>query len=111
MPHRVQYCPAQKVSPKIFFRKTARQKSDTFFFDLLKEDRFKAVKFENGSHIIRLNIKNKNLQKFKESLGKKNIQLPNPDENGFLLKINPSFNRDTPENLASSFLESLKEPE
>ena len=76
-----------------------------------KEDKFNVIKFENGSHIIRLNIKNANLKKFSESLSKKNIHLNAPDENGFLLKINPSLNRETPQNLADSFIESLKDSE
>jgi hypothetical protein len=29
-------------------------------------------------------------------------------ESGFMLKINPSFNRDTPENLAGLFREALR---
>ena len=34
---------------------------------------------------------------------KKNIELGKPDDKGFLLKINPSINRETPKNLADYF--------
>ena len=89
--------------------KTAVQNAEMFFTLIQKEENFKISKYENGSHIVGLNIKNIYLKRFSESLGKKNIQLPAPDENGFLLKINPSLNRDTPQNLARYFVESLKD--
>jgi threonine aldolase len=91
--------------------KTALQNSEKFISLIQKEDKFNVIKFENGSHIIRLNIKNANLKKFSESLSEKNIHLNAPDENGFLLKINPSLNRETVQNLADSFIESLKDSE
>ncbi|MBE0538221.1 MAG: hypothetical protein IH620_00800 [Ignavibacterium sp.] len=91
--------------------KTALQNSEKFISLIQKEDKFNVIKFENGSHIIRLNIKNANLKKFSESLSKKNLHLNAPDENGFLLKINPSLNRETAQNLADSFIESLKDSE
>lgn len=91
--------------------KTALQNAEKFISLIQKEENFNVIKFENGSHIIRLNIKNANLKKFSESLGKKNIYLNAPDENGFLLKINPSLNRETAQNLADYFIESLKDSE
>jgi threonine aldolase len=89
--------------------KTALQNAEKFFSLIQTEDSFKITKFENGSHIVGLNIKNVNLKQFSESLAKRNIQLPASDENGFLLKINPSLNRETPQNLAQYFIESLKD--
>lgn len=89
--------------------KTALENAEKFFSLIQKEDRFKISRYENGSHIVGLSIKNANFKRFSESLGKKNIQLPAPDENGFLLKINPSLNRDTPLNLAQYFIESLND--
>lgn len=91
--------------------KTALQNAEKFISLIQKEDKFNVIKFENGSHIVRLNIKNANLKKFSESLSKKNIHLNAPDENGFLLKINPSLNRETPQSLADYFIESLKDSE
>jgi len=89
--------------------KTALQNAEKFFSLIQKEDNFKIIKYENGSHIVGLNIKNVNLKRFSESLAKRNIQLPASDENGFLLKINPSLNRETHQNLAQYFIESLKD--
>lgn len=89
--------------------KTALQNAEKFFSLVQKEERFKIIKYEKGSHVVRLNINNANLKRFSESLNKKNIHLNSPDESGFLLKINPSVNRETPQNLADSFIESLKD--
>ena len=82
-------------------------KAETFFSVIKKEERFELVKLEKGSHIVRLNIKNTDLKKFAQALAKKNISVPDPDATGFLLKINPSINKDTPENLAKIFIEAL----
>ncbi len=89
--------------------KAAWHRAETFFSLIQKDERFSIIKFESGSHIVRLNIKKANLSRFAEALSKKNILLPAPDENGFLLKINPSLNRDTPQNLAGYFIESLRQ--
>lgn len=86
----------------------AWQKAEQFFSLIQGEERFAIVRFENGSHVLRLNVKMNDLNRFAESVGKRGIQLPVPDKDGFLLKINPSLNRETPQNLAGSFIESLK---
>lgn len=91
--------------------KIALQNAEKFFSLIQKRENFNIIKYENGSHIVRLNIKNANLKRFSESLTKENIHLNAPDENGFLLKINPSMNRETPQNLADYFIESLKDSE
>jgi len=88
--------------------KAAWLKAEKLFSYLQKEERLKIIKFENGSHIVRLTIKDTNLSKFKEALMKNNIELSNPDEQGFLLKINPSLNRTSPENIAELFKQALK---
>jgi len=89
--------------------KMAWANAEKFFAEIQKNEKFKIVKFENGSHIVKLTIANTNLIKFKESLKKKGIELSAPNETGFGLKINPSINRDTPQNLAGYFLDSLKD--
>ena len=50
----------------------------------------------------------KDLLEFKDSLGKNNIILHAPVDNGFYLKINPTINRIKPETLADFFMNSLK---
>lgn len=63
---------------------------------------------ENGNHVVRLDVKGKDINRFRDSLAKKNIQLNEPVENGFFLKINPTINQIQPEALAELFLDSLK---
>jgi hypothetical protein len=83
--------------------------NDQMFFSILKkEERFTISELENGTHVVRLDIRGKDLNRFRDSLAKKNIQLHEPAENGFFLKINPTINRIEPEALAELFLDSLK---
>lgn len=91
--------------------KTAWLNAQKFFSILKKDERFTISELENGTHVVRLEIKGKNLTHFKDSLGKKNIQLHEAVENGFFLKINPTINRIQPEALAELFLDSLKVPD
>jgi threonine aldolase len=88
---------------------TAWQNAQTFFSEIQKNEKFKVEIFANGSHIVKLHVTNTDLAKFKASLFKKNIELGVANATGFGLKINPSINRSTPQNLAGYFLESLKE--
>ena len=89
--------------------KMAWSNAEKFFAEIQKNEKFKIVRFENGSHIVKLTVANTNLIKFKDSLEKKGVQLSSSNDTGFALKINPSINRDTPQNLAGHFLESLKD--
>lgn len=86
----------------------AWSKADKLFAAIQKDERFHIVKLESGSHIVRLDIDHASPARFKEAIAKNNILLPNPDEKGFYLKVNPSLNRDTPENVAAAFLAALK---
>ncbi|MEO7176009.1 MAG: beta-eliminating lyase-related protein, partial [Saprospiraceae bacterium] len=88
--------------------KSAWLNAQKLFSILKKEERFTFSELENGSHIVRLDIKGKDPNRLRESLAKKNIQLHQPVENGFFLKINPTINRIQPEALAELFLESLR---
>jgi threonine aldolase len=88
--------------------KTAWSNAQKFFALLKKEERFTVTELESGTHVVRLDIKGKNPNRFRDSLAKKNIQLHEPVENGFFLKINPTINRIQPEALAQSFLDSLR---
>lgn len=89
--------------------KTAWSNAQKFFSILKKEEQFTISELENGTHVVRLDIKGKNRIRFKNSLSKKNIYLNTPDENGFFLKVNPTINRMQSEALAEMFLDSLKE--
>lgn len=89
--------------------KTAWSRAEKLFAAIQKDERFRVTRLENGSHVVRLDVKHPNPVRFKEAMAKNNIQLPNPDGNGFYLKINPSLNRETPENVAAAFLAAMKE--
>jgi threonine aldolase len=89
--------------------KTAWLNAQKFFTILKKEEKFIISELENGTHVVRLDIVGKDINRFRNSLAKKNIMLHEPIENGFYLKINPTINRFQPENLADLFMNSLKE--
>ncbi|GAB4005527.1 hypothetical protein GCM10028808_05540 [Spirosoma migulaei] len=87
--------------------KQAWTKAQQLFTLLRKDERFSIAQFEHGSHIVELTLKNANSTRFKEALAKMNLELSAPVNSSFLLKINPSLNRDTPQNLANRFLAAL----
>ncbi|MBK6633678.1 MAG: hypothetical protein IPG38_04585 [Chitinophagaceae bacterium] len=76
--------------------KTAWQNAQTFFSILKKDERFTISELENGTHVVRLDVKTKDINRFRDSLAKKYIQLNTPVENGFFLKVNPTINRIQP---------------
>lgn len=80
------------------------------FFSLLeKDERFTITELENGTHVVRLDVKGKDPNRLKDSLAKRNIGIHAPVDNGFYLKINPTINRIQPETLAGIFMDLLKE--
>jgi threonine aldolase len=88
--------------------KMAWLNAQKFFTILKKEERFIFSELENGTHVVRLDIKGKDINRFRDSLAKKNIRLREPVDSGFFLKVNPTINRVQPEILAQLFLDSLK---
>jgi len=89
--------------------KKAWANAETLFTLLQKSEQLKVTKFKNGSHIVALEVKNTNMKLFKEASSKRGIELSTAVGSEFLLKINPSLNRDTPQNIAQYFKESLNE--
>ena len=89
--------------------KSAFKNAEKFFSLLERNERFKIERYENGTHIFRLLVKNADLDKFKEALDKRNILIRPPYKNGFFIKINPSLNKIKPENLAGYFNEALND--
>ncbi len=51
--------------------KTAWLNAQKFFSILKKEERFTISELENGTHVVRLDIKGKNINRFRDSLAKK----------------------------------------
>ncbi len=78
-----------------------------FFSILQKDERFVITELDNGTHIVRLDLQTKNIQRFREALSAKQVQLQQPVNNGFFLKVNPTINRMEPAALARLFLDAL----
>jgi threonine aldolase len=91
--------------------KKAWQHAETLFYILKKNERFSITHFQNGTHVIKLDVQAKNLSAFRNSLGKMNIQIGAPVERGFLLKINPTIVRNNSDELAACFTKALKDAE
>lgn len=87
----------------------AWKNAEGIFETLRKEPRFEVIPYESGSHIIRVNVKNADLNRFSASMLKRGIELPIPDDKGYYLKVNPSLNRMSAQNVVGYFLEALKE--
>lgn len=78
-----------------------------FFQEVTKDERFSLEKYENGTHMVRFNIKHPNLKGFVSKLREHQISLLPPDESGVRLKVNPTINRQDPQQLASIFIKCL----
>lgn len=89
--------------------KAAWTKAESIFATLTKNDSFKVEKFEDGTHVVRLNIQGTDLKKFQQSLEKHNVAIRTPDKNGVWLRINPSLNRMTANETSKHFLAALNE--
>ncbi len=88
--------------------KKAHANAQAVFEKITVDERFKIERFENGTHIFKLFVLHDDLNQFKQKLERKNILLPNPQSDGFLIKVNPSFNRETADYIAESFLDAMK---
>ncbi len=88
---------------------SAYAKAGKLFSLLEKRDKFKIERFPDGTHVFKLLVEGCDLNKFKEGLNKRNVQIGRPRDNGFLIKINPSLNRETADNLAQYFKDAFDE--
>jgi threonine aldolase len=89
--------------------KTAWATAESMFTTLAKNHHFGVEKFDDGTHVVRLNIQGADMRLFQQSLQKRNVEIPNPDKQGVWLRINPSLNRKTAEEMTGFFLEAFKE--
>ena len=80
-----------------------------FFQEVTKDERFSLEKYENGTHMVRFNIKHPNLKGFVSKLREHQISLIPPDESGVRLKVNPTINRQDPQQLAEIFIKCLNQ--
>lgn len=80
------------------------------FFSLMKAHRsFEIDPIPNGSNIFRLLVKDGDPGRLRENLAAKGVLLspPRPEQGGFLVTVNATWNRADPETLAGKFQESL----
>jgi threonine aldolase len=83
--------------------------AEIFFKEVTKDERCSLEKYENGTHMVRLNIKHPDLKGFVGKLREHQIYLLSPDETGVRLKVNPTINREDPQQLASIFIKCLNQ--
>jgi threonine aldolase len=79
------------------------------FTEIQKDERCKIHQYNNGSHIVHLDLKSIDMKRFSDALAKRNIRLSAPDSTGFNLKVNISMNRMSAQEIAGSFKEAMKE--
>jgi threonine aldolase len=89
--------------------KAAWATAERMFAILAKSHSFGVEKFDDGTHVVRLNIQGADLKKFQQSLRKRNVDIRNPDNEGVWLRINPSLNRKTVEQMVRFFSDAFKE--
>ncbi len=87
----------------------ALQTAESVFQLLAQHPSFRVEKIPNGTHIVKLRVSGTDLDQFRTTLLQHNIQLPSPQHSwgGFALKINPSLNRISAQELADTFLSAV----
>jgi threonine aldolase len=88
---------------------TALQTAETLFQLLENQRSFRIEKIPNGTHIVKLHVSGIELDQFRTELQQRNIHLPHaqPSWGGFALKLNPSLNRTSAQELADTFLAAV----
>lgn len=87
----------------------ALQKAETLFQQLEAKPAFRVEKIAHGTHIVKLHVSGTDLDQLRNKLWQDNIHLPSAQHSwgGFLLKLNPSLNRRSGQELAHAFLNAL----
>lgn len=87
----------------------AWQQAETLFQRLGEHAAFQVEPIPNGTHIVKLHVAGTNLEQFREQLRQWNIHLPpaHASLGGFSLKINPSLNRSSGQDIAQAFLAAV----
>lgn len=80
------------------------------FFNLLEQSpEFRIERIPNGTNVFKLHLNGTDAEKFRFNILKVNIELPVPQSSGkeFVMKINTTLNRETPELLVKKFRQAL----
>jgi threonine aldolase len=89
--------------------KAAWAKAESIFTILANSAKFQLERFDDGTHVVRLNIESADLKKFQQTLQRRNVDIRNPDKEGVWLRVNPSLNRKTTEEMVGLFEEAYEE--
>ena len=88
--------------------KAAWRKAERIFQALADSPAFRVEPIPNGTHIVPVHVSGTDPERFRHRLGQRNIHLPQARwQGGFWLKINPSLNRMSAQDVARAFVTAL----
>ena len=86
----------------------AWRKAEDLFRALSSHPAFRIEPIANGTHVVPVYMSGTDLDRFRERLARQNIHLPQARrQGGFWLRINPSLNRMSAEDVARAFMAAL----
>ena len=86
----------------------AWRKAQDLFRTLASHPAFRIEPIANGTHIVPVYVSGTHPDRFREQLARQNIHLPQARrQGGFWLRINPSLNRMSAENVARAFVAAV----
>ncbi len=88
--------------------KAGWRKAESIFQALADHPAFRVAPIPNGTHIVPVHVSGTDPERFRDRLGRGNIHLPQARwRGGFWLKINPSLNRMSAQDVARAFVAAL----
>ena len=89
--------------------RAAWQRAEEVFQRLDAHRGFQVEYIPNGTHIVKLHVDTTDLYAFRDKLEQRQIHLPPaiPDQRVWILKINPSLNRASSQDIAQAFIGAL----
>ena len=86
----------------------AWRQAESLFQVLADHPAFRVEPIPNGTHIVPVHVSGTDPERFRNRLGQRNIHLPQARwQGGFWLKINPSLNRMSAQDVARAFVAAL----
>ena len=86
----------------------AWRQAESLFRTLDDHPAFQVAPIPNGTHIVPVHVSGTEPERFRAHLGRRNIHLPQArGQGGFWLKINPSLNRMSAQDVARAFVTAL----
>ena len=86
----------------------AWRKAESLFRTLADHPAFRVEPIPDGTHIVPVHVSGSDPERFRDRLARRNIHLPQARRpGGFWLKINPSLNRTSAQDVARAFVAAL----